>query len=250
MMLNAGWSGDRMGSYGQLITSSTDDSRWLREAGLKTPITWLLDHKTGVTASDKLLDVGAGTGWLAAHYKRVGSGPEVVECDVVAERIRPNLTLQDVRALAFADNTFAAVVSSLVLIYIEELQEACNELYRVTRSGGYLVASIMHPFCYRMGEVEDDGSFRVTKVYNLPWKTDELKIAGKVGPFTYYHRPLMRYLNSFAEAGWQFCRLWEWDINMHAYDLAILQLKQAYGPPRTDRVPMFAHFLLRKPCPG
>jgi SAM-dependent methyltransferase len=247
--MTAGWSEGALASYRELIEDKQADSRWLREAGLKTPITWLLDHYAGLDATSRVLDVGAGTGWLAAHYlrcRRAGfPAPEVLGCDVLAS---PGAsTLQDVGALAFRDCSFDAVVVSLVLIYLEELQEACTELFRVTRPGGSLVVSIMHPMFYRMGEVEGDGAFRVTKVYSEPWQTRALKIAGKVGPFTYCHRPLMSYLNSLADAGWSLRRVWEWSIDMHAYGLMSSLLKLRGSLPRTDKVPMFAHFLLQRP---
>jgi SAM-dependent methyltransferase len=251
--MSAGWDKEKsVRGYHALIRDKDADSYFLRETCLKTPIMLMLADRTDLSFDHdtKILDVGSGGGWVNDHYQRLASAkgkcPKVFECDVSSAGVhQPLFSLQDVRSLAFAGSMFNAVIASLLLIYVEELEDACEELYRVTRPGGWLVVSIMHPMSYRMGEIEDDGSFRITRRYNPPWKTKELRIAGRAGPFTYYHRALFRYLNTLIETGWQLRWMHEWEMDRGAYELFV-PVDNFDIPDRTDIVPMFAHFLMRK----
>jgi demethylmenaquinone methyltransferase/2-methoxy-6-polyprenyl-1,4-benzoquinol methylase len=97
----------------------------------------------GLTASDRCLDLAAGTAVSTEELAR--SGAEVVGCDfslgmLAAGRHRPvPLVAGDALHLPFADGVFDAVTISFGLRNVADTAAALRELARVTRPGGRLV---------------------------------------------------------------------------------------------------------------
>lgn len=100
---------------------------------------------------ERILDIGAGPGFLAQELARsVGQdgtveGIDVAEAMVTLARQRcagyPNVNLQtgDATQLTFPDGAFDAAVSVQVFEYIAEVDAALRELARVLRPGGRAV---------------------------------------------------------------------------------------------------------------
>ncbi len=94
----------------------------------------------------RVLDVGAGTGDLAAEALRQRPGTLVVGCDftlpmMLRGRAKPGRDRirwvgGDALRLPFPDNTFDAVVSGFVMRNVADLDLAFREQARVTRPGG------------------------------------------------------------------------------------------------------------------
>jgi demethylmenaquinone methyltransferase/2-methoxy-6-polyprenyl-1,4-benzoquinol methylase len=97
----------------------------------------------GLTASDRCLDLAAGTAVSTEELAR--SGAEVIGCDfslgmLSAGRHRPvPLVAGDALHLPFADGVFDAVTISFGLRNVADTDAALRELARVTRPGGRLV---------------------------------------------------------------------------------------------------------------
>jgi SAM-dependent methyltransferase len=114
---------------------------------------------SGIGAAGRVLDVGCGTGVLAAAVAHAGA-QEVVGIDASApyldharrHRARPNVRyeLGDARRLAFEDASFDAALSSLVLDVLPEAGQVAAEMRRVTRPGG-VVASVAYDFWGGLG---------------------------------------------------------------------------------------------------
>ena len=207
------------------------DSAYLRASGLKPTIIDLIGRRPG-----HILDLGCGDGWLFDAIEP-DSG---VECDLADNRPGTRsypFQQEDVRALSFDDNTFDTVVASLLLIWIDDLPSAASELLRVTKPNGRLIIALMHPHFYRTGNVDEDGSFRVTSNLGRPRAMD-VNIANHAGPVTYYYRSLTEYLTVLLDAGWELSRVQEWHIDMEDYE------ESAGGKNknlrRTGNVPMYA----------
>ncbi len=232
------WS-NLLPSYERLIGDESRDSCYLRSVGLQRTLVDLLGDCSG----DRLLDVGSGNGWLLDNV-RVREG---FECDCMPQATpRPErpFSVQDVCSLSYSSNSFDVVVASLVLMWVDGVDQACRELSRVTAAGGRVVVSLVHPFSYRTGQVTEAGDFLVLKRYSDPFVLPNLFIAGTVGPLRYFHRPLATYVNALCAAGLQLEQMREWSLDMDDYKKHFPLGSR--GPTRTDRVPMYAFFSLRK----
>ncbi len=106
-----------------------------------------------ISPTDRVLDVGCGSGSMSRLIARSFPGAEVVGVDVrqqyldfataraAAEGIK-NLTFRhgDVFALPFADASFDVVWAKYLLQWLKEPKSALAELKRVTKPGGYVVS--------------------------------------------------------------------------------------------------------------
>ena len=121
----------------------------------------------GSLAGLRALDVGCGTGVVARDIaRRVGPGGSVTGVDPAhglidtAERIRSEQALdnaafsvEDGRALSFADASFDLTAAVTVLCHVPERAAVLREMVRVTRPGGtvlvfdgeYAANQIQHP---------------------------------------------------------------------------------------------------------
>jgi len=100
----------------------------------------------------RLLDVGCGTGSLAHAMAARWPARQVIGVDVAAPYVAfarsqhrlDNLTFEEADAgrLPYADASFAGATAQLVLNFVPDTAAALNEIKRVTRRGGRLVAAV------------------------------------------------------------------------------------------------------------
>ncbi len=132
----------------------------------ETPVAswWPIRRRLEIAAQwarDPVLDVGAGTGWLALHLAQWGHDVTASDYD---ERARENfaanaaivgrdiaIAKEDVSRLSYADEQFGSVFCISVLSYVKDLQGALGELWRVLRPGGIAV----------LGQLNAYGSFAI-----------------------------------------------------------------------------------------
>ena len=102
----------------------------------------------GIAPSDRVLDVGCGTGQLALEVAAIVGGENVAAIDPAADAVevcRGRVPAGDVRvgaaeALPFADGTFDAVLAQLVVNLVDDPPAAVREMARVARPGGVVAA--------------------------------------------------------------------------------------------------------------
>jgi SAM-dependent methyltransferase len=123
------------------------------------PTWWPIRKRLEIAAAwarDPVLDVGAGTGWLALHLEHWG---HAVTASDYGELARTNfkanaaavgselaVSSENVSALSYADERFGSLFCISVLSYVEDLQGALGELWRVLRPGGIAVIGCLNAY--------------------------------------------------------------------------------------------------------
>jgi ubiquinone/menaquinone biosynthesis C-methylase UbiE len=106
-------------------------------------------------AIGRALDAASGTGRLAAYL--ADRGHEVIALDSSRAMIEKaqsrgvTVVMGDLRALPLGDETVDLTVCGLALTHLEDLRAPIAELARVTRDGGHVVISDIHPSPWRSG---------------------------------------------------------------------------------------------------
>lgn len=120
--------------------------RWSRD------LAPLLVRYAGVREGEVVLDVGSGTGALAAAVASAAPTARITGVDPAAsyvafaqatranERIR--FEVGDAQQMRFEDGTFNRTLSLLVMNFIPDQRKALGEMARVTRHGGTVAAAV------------------------------------------------------------------------------------------------------------
>jgi len=108
--------------------------------------------EVGLKDANKILDVGCGSGIVTRDIARLTRG-KVIGIDgsddmiKVAKKVLKNyknveLRVSSAEKLPFDDNTFDIVTCNLLLMWAENPQKVVNEMARVTRHNGRVLASL------------------------------------------------------------------------------------------------------------
>jgi len=106
----------------------------------------------GVADGDTVLDIGSGTGALAAAVARSSPSSRIVGIDPAASYValaqaqhpgdRVRFEVGDAQQLRFEDAAFDRTLSLLVVNFIPDPLKAVAEMRRVTRGGGSVAAAV------------------------------------------------------------------------------------------------------------
>ena len=126
----------------------------------KTPVGKLVLETEGKLVMDfmqpksgeKIFDAGCGTGVFTLDF--LATGANVVGLDISAPMLKAavkkssrynfSAVLGDMVRLPFKDNTFDKTASITALEFIDNGRGAVNELFRVTRPGGWVVVATLN----------------------------------------------------------------------------------------------------------
>jgi SAM-dependent methyltransferase len=112
----------------------------------------LLVRFAGVRDGDTVLDVGSGTGALAAAVAKIAPSSRIVGIDPAAPYVTVAQSQQgsaligfevgDAQHMRFATATFDRTLSLLVVNFIPDARKALGEMTRVTKSKGTVAAAV------------------------------------------------------------------------------------------------------------
>jgi ubiquinone/menaquinone biosynthesis C-methylase UbiE len=114
----------------------------------------LLERARPFGPSDRILDLGCGTGIVARILRgRLGGGARLTGLDINAPMlakaagIAPDIEWREGNACAlpFADGSFDVVLSQQMLQFVPDREAAVREIRRVLAPGGRLIASTWRP---------------------------------------------------------------------------------------------------------
>jgi ubiquinone/menaquinone biosynthesis C-methylase UbiE len=114
----------------------------------------LIERARPVGPSDRILDLGCGTGIVARILReRLGGAARITGIDVnaamlaKARSIAPDITWVEGNAvsLPFADNSFEVVLAQQVLQFVPDRAAAAREIRRVLVPGGRVIATTWKP---------------------------------------------------------------------------------------------------------
>ncbi len=180
-------------------------------------------HLLGSVAGLRILDLGCGGGQNAVALTLAGANVVAVDVSdaqlVFARQMAAiqGITIEFVRgdatALAFLDDDSCDRILAVYLFpYVDDLDAALAECYRVLKPGGELILSQDHPMraCF-WDEAAGQESILPARSYfearPLHWAfadTDTAMIS--------YHRPLERWVGALQEAGFQLRTLREFPL--------------------------------------
>jgi SAM-dependent methyltransferase len=199
------------------LRSAWEDSaeqwiEWSRSKSLDHPF-WGLNLPTMVgllpEPSGPVLDLGCGEGRVSREVKQLGYevvGVEGSETLAAAAReADPDFEVHvaDAGAIPLDDDSFDLVVASLMLMNVDDLAKILDEVARVLKPGGALVASVVHPVNSLGDAGPNVGYFNEVRYSEMLTEGDAWLTLHET------HRPLSAYTEALADRGFVIERLVE-----------------------------------------
>jgi ubiquinone/menaquinone biosynthesis C-methylase UbiE len=137
----------------------------------------------------RVLDVGCGTGLLAARIRREVAGARVVGCDFSRGMLRQarrrdgrgSWVQGDGGRLPFRSAAFDAVVSTEAFHWFPDQRAALREFRRVLRSGGRLMIAVVNPRLALTGRLLHLASRLVGEPFYWPTRSEVRRLARAAG---------------------------------------------------------------------
>jgi SAM-dependent methyltransferase len=217
----------------------------------------------GDVRNKKLLDAGCGYGYYSILLAKEGAA--VTGIDISAKMIelaknnadKASASCQflvcDMQDLSmFTSSIFDIVISSIVVGYLDELEKAFSEVFRVLKPNGLFVFSENHPILKGSWEKNNTGKrlhWNIDNYFERSTRTTEWSMQnGKAIVTTSRHRTVQDYFDALASSGFAVERLVEpeprTDLVAGNKENA-RPLQEHYA--RAKRIPIFILFKAKKP---
>jgi len=131
-------------------------TRFIQQAAWTRPLRDYIFERCGLDKASRLLEVGCGTGAILADLKERSLLVHGIDLDPLrlaqAQRVVPAVRLLrgDALALPYADGAFDVVFCHFLLLWVRDPLQALQEMRRVTRSGGYVMALAEPDYLHRV----------------------------------------------------------------------------------------------------
>jgi ubiquinone/menaquinone biosynthesis C-methylase UbiE len=161
----------------------------------------------------RILDLGCGFGDFARTARREGARA-VVGIDISLRMLERAIALTNdpaieyrhssIEQLELGDEPFDAVVSSLVMHYVEDYCAAVRRIARLLKAGGRLAFSVEHPMCTALPQQQ---WIRDAAGKPLYWPVDDYHLEGRretrwfINGVIKYHRTVETYVMALINAG-------------------------------------------------
>lgn len=166
----------------------------------------------------KILDAGCGNGSFTHILSE--NGGNVTGFDGSKEMIKIarskyptyQFDLADMsKTLPYDNKQFDLVFCNLVLMDIDPIDNAIDEISRVTKKNGIFFFSIVHPaFYHAKWEKDETGHTISKKVTGYITQFEELQSAW--GETMHYHRPISFYFNKISAKGFSLKEMYEPEV--------------------------------------
>jgi len=196
--------------------------------------------------TDKIIDIGCGEGFVTRKVRAVRH--HVYGSDLSSEMIdsaikqSPDIKywIQDIEHTKTFPNQhrFQIALSTLVFMYLENIDIALKNIHQYLRPKGYLIISITHPCFYQQENFrwfQEEADYPYQAGNYLCEKTTIRNIAQK---FTthHVHRTIGTYIHAFTKSGFKI--------------IDILEPKPKKTPTnvlkKVSKIPIYAIFVLQK----
>lgn len=163
----------------------------------------------GDVSQKRVLDAGCASGELTAallerdaHVTALDASAELLRLvrERFDERVATLLADLDDGLPALADASFGAVVSSLTIHYVRDLQQLFAEFRRVLKPGGELLFSTHHPA---------NTAEMVKDYFSTQLVTDRWKMQGRDVDVQFYHRSMQSLIEPLLQNGFHVTQLLE-----------------------------------------
>lgn len=210
--------------YDALITRGD----FFREQLLNPAVNALLPYLSG----KRILDAGCGQGYFSADMHAKGAtviGVDASEnlIEIAKERYKESDSLSFImhdlkKPLTFFTGSFDGTISNMVLMDFDPIDDAINEIGRITKAGGFFIFSILHPFFISgavrknfaeilQGQLPHYELSQYTTQFRKDWHLQGVSHETEV-----YHRPLEYYSRVLRTAGFCITDIREPVFSMHA----------------------------------
>jgi SAM-dependent methyltransferase len=214
----------------------------------------------------KVLDAGCGYGYysiLLAEKGATVTGIDVSEKMVKLAKDNANKAsaqcqffVCDMQDLSmFASNTFDTVISSIVVSYVDNLEKAFSEVFRVLKHNGVFAFSENHPILKGSWEKDNEGRrlhWNIDNYFERSVRTTEwLLQSGRVFKTSSLHRIVQDYFDALISSGFVVEKLLEPEPINKAQPVSqenTRAIQEHYA--RAKRIPIFILFKARKPSQG
>jgi ubiquinone/menaquinone biosynthesis C-methylase UbiE len=176
----------------------------------------------GDISGKRVIDLGCGCGQNAIALAKMGA--RVTAVDLSAEQIRQaeNLAVEervsvefktgDIVDLSFLpDSEFDLAISACAIAFVEDLDSAFAEAFRLLKTGGVFVLSDMNPLQYIMDETDGGVEFNNKYPFDpilLKWSW-EFQNIDRPPRFQHYVRSISHYVNLLLATGFSVSKILE-----------------------------------------